>query len=49
VRKRKAKRKHDVQKDKVVRTYEEEQFVDLIARLIVDITLREIKDQNKKP
>jgi len=46
MKKRKAKRRLNKEKEHSVFTEEEQQFINLIARIIVDITLEQAKNQN---
>lgn len=48
MRKRRAKRKNNTQTEESPLTSAEEQFIKLIAKIIVDITFRQVEKQNKK-
>jgi len=45
---RKAKRKYYIQHGETLAPDAKKEFVNLIARLIMDITLEQVKDRNKK-
>ncbi|MDQ0968678.1 hypothetical protein QFZ20_004081 [Flavobacterium sp. W4I14] len=47
MKKRRAKRKNPTEKGDSTITNAEERFANLIARMIVDITLEQAKEQNK--
>ncbi len=48
MKKRRARRIDRVEKEEAAFSEAEEQFINLIAQIIVNITLEQVKDQNKK-